>query len=90
MMTAFNKRLAPTRILGLPLGAAVAGLTTVTGALASVVLPEPVGSMAIAAAIVAFPLGVGAILIGDDVVFAYAFWLSRRDARIVAREGAWH
>ena len=88
-MTAFNKRLVPTRILGVPLGAAVAGLATVTGALASVVLPEPVGSMAIAAAIVACPLGVGAILIGDDVVFAYAFWLSRRDARIVAREGAW-
>jgi hypothetical protein len=90
MMTAFNKRLAPTRVLGLPLGAAVAGLITVTGALASVVLPEPVAALAIAAAIVAFPLGVGAILIGDDVVFAHAFWLARRDARIVVREGAWH
>ncbi len=89
MMAPFNKRLAPARILGLPLGAAAAGLVTVTGALASVVLPNPAGALATAAAIAAFPFGVGAVLIGDDVVFARAYWLSRRERRMVAREAAW-
>ncbi len=90
MIMALNKRLAPTRILGVPLAAAVAGLITVSGALLSVVLPGPAAALAITVAVAAFPLGVGAILIGDDVVFAHTFWLAKQDARIVAREASWH
>ncbi|WP_298135408.1 hypothetical protein [Acidiferrobacter sp.] len=89
MIAAFNKRLAPTRILGLPLAAAVAGLITVTGALVSVVMPWRVAWVAIAIAVAALPLGLLAILVGDDWVFAYTFCLAKRDARRAARERAW-
>ncbi|MHB1511696.1 MAG: hypothetical protein ACYCTF_10250 [Acidiferrobacter sp.] len=86
---AFNKRLAPPRILGLPLGAAIAGLVTLTGALVSVVLPGLAGSVAVMAAIGALPFGIAAALVGDDVTFARVYWLSRRERRIAAREGLW-
>ncbi len=86
---AFNKRLAPPRIMGLPLGAAIAGLVTLTGALASVVLPSPGGPVAVIAAIAALPFGIAAALVGDDVAFARVYWLSRRERRIAAREGLW-
>ncbi len=86
---AFNKRLAPPRILGLPLGAAIAGLATMTGALFSVVLPSPEGLAAMLAAIAVMPFGIAAALIGDDVTFVRVYWQSRRERRIAAREGLW-
>lgn len=86
---AFNKRLAPPRILGLPLGAAVAGLVTITGTLASVVLPSPEGLLAVIAAVGALPFGIAAALVGDDVAFTRVYWLSRRERQIAAREGLW-
>ncbi len=86
---AFNKRLAPPRILGLPLGAAVAGLVTITGTLASVVLPSPEDLLAVIAAVGALPFGIAAALVGDDVAFTRVYWLSRRERQIAAREGLW-
>lgn len=86
---AFNKRLAPPRILGLPLGVAVAGLVTLTGTLASVVLPNPEDFIAVIAAVGALPFGIAAALAGDDVAFTRVYWLSRRERQIAAREGLW-
>lgn len=88
-MSAFNRRLAPHRILGLPLVSAVAGLVTTTTALLSVVIPGWFRWVLVAVAAAAVPVGLTAALVGDDIVFIRVFSVARKDARAAAWEGLW-
>ncbi|MHB8254177.1 MAG: hypothetical protein ACYDEV_10880 [Acidiferrobacter sp.] len=88
-MNPYNKRLAPPRVLGLPLLAALASLVTTTGMLLAVVLPSPVDDLAWLVAVVALPWGVWATVVGDDAVFAAVFWAAYFDARLISREVRW-
>ncbi len=88
-MTAFNKRLAPVRILGLPLGATMASLVTATGILSSVVLPGLASIVALAVALAALPIGIVFLFLGDDIVFARTYWISSLHGNLIAQEASW-
>lgn len=88
-MSAFNRRLSPHRVLGLPLGAAAAGLVTTTATLLSVVLPGWLRWVLLAVAVAAVPVGMAAALAGDDIVFVRVVTVARREARAAAWEALW-
>lgn len=88
-MSAFNKRLAPPRVFGLPVLAVIAGLIAITGLLSAVVLP---GFMAIGAllfAAIALPTGAVIIRLGDDIVFVGSYWQAHKERRYAVSEALW-
>ncbi len=88
-MNPFNKRLAPPRVLGLPVLAALSGLGTLIGLLSAVVLPDPLGTLAFLAGLAALPPGMWAASVGDDIVFYRVYWARYRDTKVASQEALW-
>jgi hypothetical protein len=88
-MSVFNRRLAPQRVLGLPLATAISALVFVTAALLAVVLPGMASTACAVVAVAAVPVGAGSAWVGDDIVFARVFWAHHRDTRARAQEALW-
>ncbi len=88
-MSPFNKRLAPPRMFGLPLLAALSGLGTLMGLLSAVVLPSPFATLALLVGLSALPPGIWAASIGDDIVFARVYWVCYGDTKAASEEALW-
>lgn len=88
-MSPFNKRLAPPRILGLPVLAALSGLGTLMGLLSAVVLPGPLATLALLAGLSLLPPGVWAASVGDDIVFFRVQWACYWDTKAASQEALW-
>lgn len=88
-MSPFNKRLAPARVLGLPLVAALCGLGTLIGLLSAVVLPRPLDILALLVGLGLLPPGIWAASVGDDVVFYWVQWVTYQDSRAASQEALW-
>lgn len=88
-MTAFNRRLALPRVLGLPLPSAVAGLVGVSALLLAVILSWPWNGLAMGVPALALPAGLWTLRQGDDCVFWRVLAASHRDQRRSAAEAAW-
>jgi len=88
-MNPFNKRLAPPRVFGLPLAAALASLVTIMGILLAVVLPRPIDAFALLVGVAALPLGILATMAGDDIVFYGVFRAARSEGRLAFKEALW-
>ena len=88
-MNPFNKRLAPSRVLGLPVLAALSGLGTLMGLLSAVILPSPIDSLALFTGLALLPLGIWAASIGDDIVFYRVQWVHHQDMKAALQEALW-
>lgn len=88
-MNPFNKRLAPPRVLGLPVLAALSGLGTLMGLLSAVVLPSPLDTLAFLTGLALLAPGLWAASVGDDIVFYRVYWTCHQDTRAASQEALW-
>ncbi|MHB1566388.1 MAG: hypothetical protein ACYCXG_06685 [Acidiferrobacter sp.] len=88
-MSAFNHRLAPPRVLGFPLPAAIAGVIAVSALLVAVMAPWPWTGLPGGVAMLALPGGLWIMRWGDDYVFWPAIVASYREQRRIAAEAIW-
>lgn len=88
-MSAFNYRLAPRRLWGLPLTAALSLFVGASASLTAVVMPTGWSSLFFMMSGVAFAVGACAAYVGDDFVFLRVMIRHFFEKNLAHREAMW-